>query len=1179
MISPFSEFHNNPQPKVSPFADFYGQQGGAEVSSDPLEKKEEPKKERTTGEWIRGLGKQFIDGMLMGALPKAGFVDAAYVAALSGDKNPMQTALGGVKNIEEDLASFQKDNPISSFGAQMAGGILSPMGQAVGGTAVSLVPKAFMPAGKIAQGAVRGAAGGSVGAGAEAAIRAPEGEMFQRMAAGVVIGAGAGALLGAGAAKVFGKKSVDAVPEEVAQKIGNELETLRPKLPWHDGPTSDISAKAKLPWADAAKEVSNVIKKELPNIQPEQAARLGKAISHPSGPLDTSKLAPETIDLANRLDFDNVAARVAKESKRLEDPAMTGLQRNTRFLVQDFLVPISNVDDVAGQAAHRMNHVGQMMHQPIEQGIFVGGKKIAPALREVASPANGDTQALKLANVYRQAKQAITHNALHAADDKVPAGIMSDEAANTVIKNLEAEFPVVMQINEQANQFWSGLITKMSDLGIINKSQEKMFRQNPDYVSLSRSVFGKQGMGFLRGRDNPESEKLIGDMWHQMHDAARLVVYKGEQNRVLRTLAERSLQNENLAPHVKILPGDDVVVNELIKDLPSELPETVRRAIAELSDVGPPRDGRFHYRGSDGKNYKMELSNEFKASIDELLGARPFDSSADVGRHWFEPASWLPKTGKALKETEGVAAHLYSVYRDIAKGGVAFDALEASYNQGQMERFMNQKIGFNPITDPIRGFFALLKGDARIAEIASEGGTLSGRFASPTAELEAKSVQELLKKAGYSNAKLRLTNPAAFFREFSGNLANATRTGASLKSLKNGASLEQAAYVFNNILGDPTTRGKVTAGIMQYIRFFNYPIQANTRALQAAGIVAEGTLDKMSGSERVARLAITAGRASITLAPAAVGSWMLRKAMNNEAANEAAKGEAGKRFMFLPNPFSEDGDVYMIRKPYAFGAMIMNPIDQYLNYVDGKGGTEAAMAVASGLLDEMIPNLVPIQATGLLENAFGSRFDPLGRGGGSLITSGRSRLLPEDQAEASASNLSRLIASKTNISAGKVENTLRTFAIGGSYQDLLKFDRFIFGDNQKPELPDRSSKLAFPFGIQKQEQAAAMNHHVREFYSEYDRYSRIANSITAADKEGNDAKLNELERTYANDWHLIDLLTDYKADMDEVNREMNDTKYRYDMGPQEKRRELDRLLWERGLVAREAMKLFKQMKQ
>lgn len=873
------------------------------------------------------------------------------------------------------------------------------------------------------------------------------------------------------------------------------------------------------------------------SIDPLAPVLAPKKLSEPPKWMDADEK-----EIFSKIDVGNEAAAAAMKDERY---LLDTFSKRLDYKTTDFLRPVKEASTQAYDYANKFLRVNMRGQQAIDDAIYIpngdgnytrGAESLVPLARRLG----GDPESMLRFNMYAQARQA-------ASGVDTP---FDPQKAQALVAKYNTEYPEIVKAYEEGHKpLVRSLLDAAHKYGLYTDKQYEELLKVEDYVSLARSVFGdyNASTGFLRGRKNPESEKLVGDYWLTMSANIRGLVRAGERSNVLRELAKSRLNNPDLAGAIEIIPYQKPDgFDEIISKLPKDLPETVKQAFADAYSV-PPKGNTFPIL-LDGKRVSLKLNEELASSLDMMQFRGPKTYNPENASK-FEKL--LTSPANAIASAEKTATGFYSVYRDLFGFGIPLDAAEVAVNASA------RGYKFNALKDPVKGFFALYNNDPMLRDLAGHGGLLGFRYANPMAEGITKSLDDLQRLGKFSGLKLRLMDPKSALSEFAGNLSNANRAGFVLAN--QGRPMDELASAYNNILGDPSKTGAAIASLARFTGFMNYPIQATKAQVKAL-------------AESPKNLGFFLARAGGMLTAPTIVLWALGQ--NDERLQELSKDPIGRRFLPVPNPMNPD-EPFMIPKPQGIaGALFVTLPQMLLEELRDSGRTDVIESVVKAATQNVMPNVMPMTFNAALGMMTGKTIDASGVVDGQItrdvVPQGRQGLLAEDAGAPGGSQTSQLLGQLTGVDAGKWERVLRTFAIGTSYDMFRGIENMTLDDSEyRPP-----SQLTPVLGVRKTDASRAGSRYLNEFYDKFNSTQKALKSMNAAINNGQPEKAMN---TYTNNQATIQealKLAAQKQVLDAFNQEINNLKYNEFYSNEEKQEKIreyqaDRIRYAKKFLGKE----------
>lgn len=848
--------------------------------------------------------------------------------------------------------------------------------------------------------------------------------------------------------------------------------------------------------------------------------------------------------VAKHIDFDNAATQEA----RLNNAYLVNtFWKKLKYRVTNMFQPIREVSEEAFDNAAKFQRINRRVTEaintrlriPTPDGEYVDGPE---SIKPMFAALGGDAEKVRKLGIYMHARQVVAGEGATTA--------ISPEAARNVVTDYATSNPDIVNVYETR---WKPLTEGALSMyegyhnltGSTPSTIAAMRKFHEAWAPLSRAAYGDAGMSFTRARGEHESTKLITDPMAAMYSNIRSLIYNGERAKIVAGLAQKAIDNpEQFSEHIKIIPYEKPPgLQAAIDALPKDIPEIVRQALAEATLVYPKGANKINIRLDNGSPVTVYMSKELQHSLNDMeyFRSRPrLPENADWKDKLTSPAYLSSK----VKQGAGTG---YAIWRDVLAGGPIFDAIEAR---------MNNDYGFNPITDPFKGFKALTTHDEKISRLYAAGAGKGMHGANPEAEVDTKSLNEIRELSARTGLQIHLAHPVRYAQKLLGDLGNAVSAGASLRALENGASYSEAATVYNTVMGDPYISGAMTAALNRHVNWFNYPLKANERIL-------DNFTSSPSAGKLAAKGALTFARAVSQLSIPAAAIWYLTK--DDEELTKARQDPIGQNHLLMRNPFDEK-DILAFRMPYLYGALFMKPVITTLDKMYQEGQVDAVKQVGKAALAELVPNVMPLAVNAILPLYTGQKIDPF-QGTMPVVPESRRNLLPQDQDDGTASPAARKIAEWTGASSGAVENVFRTFLIGSSYTAYRLANDYAFDGNTSPAT---FNSFTFIPGLKHTEVSKVGIQNVTDFYREVGHSQQILGSLKKAEQI-QPVHYHELIVQYRPEISNAEMLASYKRDMDAVSQQINEAKLNESWDPERKKYEIDKNVAIRIMIATKAM--------
>lgn len=818
-------------------------------------------------------------------------------------------------------------------------------------------------------------------------------------------------------------------------------------------------------------------------------------------------LSPEENAIASQIDFGNEAAQaVRREDRYLLD---TGLKR-LDYKALDFLKPIRIASEKAVDIAQKFLRLNTKLESAITDAIYIpdgnggyirGPESLVPLIRDLG----GDGDIMNRFQVYAHARQALS-------GVKTPFSL---DEAQKVVDRYKVEFPEIVNVYETRHvPLVNGMLDMIEKYQLTTPEVVAQMRKATDYVSLYRSAFEEvqPATGFLKGRVNPQSEKLVGDYFYSMMSNIRGIIKNGERAQVIRELVKARQANPELKDIIEIVPyKQQEGVEAILAKLDPDTPEILKKAITDIFSV-PPK-GNVYTTIIDGKRVSVKLNDELAGSLDQMQfrGPRVYmpENAGPIERVLSSPLNTLAKAEKT-------ATSIYSVYRDMFGFGLPLDAIEVAMNASP------NGLKFNLLTSPVKGFFALYRNDPAVRDLIGAGGGLGSRYANPMAEEVTENIDDLVRLAKNRGFKLRAMNPGRAFVEFAGNLSNASRAGL-LKENPN-VPMSQLATYYNTIIGDPALSGALTQGMARFTGFMNYPMQATRAQLSSL-------------TQSPAKLALTLARGTGLITAPTLAAWYLTK--DDPRVQEMSKDPQGRRFLFLPDPQDPEKLLAVPKPQGAFGVLFSTLPQMMMEELRNSGNTELMEQVGKAALQSMTPNVVPLTLNTIIGATTGRTLNTSSLSTQDVVPSGRQGLLPAEAGGPGTTNTAKALAGITGVDAGKWDRVLSSFMIGTSFNMFQQLD-YGLGSESKPPVENRFSLIP---GVQKTEGSRAGSRHLNEFYRQVNDANKVLKTFDMSIRNAEPQKAQLVYEGNKLKYEKALKLSGYLEVMNQYNQQLNIIRY------------------------------------
>ena len=722
-----------------------------------------------------------------------------------------------------------------------------------------------------------------------------------------------------------------------------------------------------------------------------------------------------------------------------------------------------------------------------------------------------------------------------------------DQASVTKqMSELTASYPHFAKIYEE---MWEAKRKDMAKMlvgyKIVAPEDAKMYTEALVYVPTTRVTTGtSQKLGFLKQKENTASLRVINDPLAQAVEQEKRIIRFGETQKMWRKVMEAVEQNpEKYKGRVELEAVADV-------EAPVEaMMEEIAKEIKASGGTVPPRG-----------MLRAEARMRTDALLDETAGSRivykdgvPFKLRIDdpgivamVQANRFVEAG-IPE--KIAKGTERSISPLFQFAREFTGAGFAWDQFEGFFNTSWKD--------FIPVVDPMRGLFAQLTGDPRIAMLRTNRGGTQTRYYQANAFEMTKSFDEFAKRAHANKIMVRVASPLKTIHEVMGVLQASSRYGAALRKAEKEGMAAGAQHA-NTVLADPMKRGTSSvAKFLSYSNFASYGVQSNRRLVQAA----------MDNPKTFA------SKLGLTVTLPTVLFYTLNK--DDEEIQRLRKSKGGMNFWYYRNPDSME--ITAIPKPYLAGFVAGSLPESGIHYLTESAldhDPDAAYKIGKGLIDQIAPSFMPMNLTLLAELKFKKNFFGFLDPSVPLASAGRLGALPEDVTSNNTFGLSKLVAEKTGWEAASVDNFLKTllFSQGTSLYD--RWDRSMFNR------PAPDTKMTFIPLAKKVNPNRPNVEPLNAFYQNLGELSKFTKSLDIAISNANPQRVAELMQANGKKMWQAQYMEAMNSVFREFNSQIRFTNENQTLPPDQRRDRINMLrkqMIERADITNKMMRQIDQM--
>lgn len=699
----------------------------------------------------------------------------------------------------------------------------------------------------------------------------------------------------------------------------------------------------------------------------------------------------------------------------------------------------------------------------------------------------------------------------------------ANEVAAQVL-DIEARYPHFAQMLPAYKQHTDELVDMMYGYGLIDADGRDVMKGSPLYVPTGRTLTNEnKSANFLKSKVNTTSLREIKSPMQQLFEAERKIIQRGEANRL-----GNSIINE-LSWNPDRWKGQLEIVDSPKANAPIEA-EMGKLAVNYKAQGLPVPT--FKQLRAEAMLVSDELLDGSAGTLEVLRNGQPIQIRVSdpmiteffKARKYVEPSA----AGDAFRAAERFTTRtFFQPFRELTGKNAALDQMEAFFNTKWSE--------YVPGYDFVKGAWAQVKNDPRIQDIRAERGGVATRFADANFFENANQYEDFLKQAtAETGIKAHLMHPLKAMHELMGVISASTRIGAGLRKMDAlGGDAGDAANMARNVIADPQQRGTAqTIKLLANASFANYGLQSVRRTMQAAA-ENPGTF---------------ATKGLMTVGLPSIGLWLINK--DDQEIQDLRKSKGGRNFWFVRNPQSQE--IYALQKPYLQGQMFGTSVESALDGMDERAATE----LAKGLLDNIIPNPVPITVALGAELMFGKNFMGFMENPIPLAPSAAEGALPEDVAGNQTFGLSKLLAESSGFDAAKIDNTLKTIMFSQATDVYDRIDRKIF-NRLAPETKFSAGSL-IPTARKVSPNRSNVEP-LNTFYEKYGELSKVGKSFEMAINSGNVMRMEVLKEQYPKEFALWQGYDAMNEVVGMINNQINMTTKNALLSPEDRRERIDNL--------------------
>lgn len=698
----------------------------------------------------------------------------------------------------------------------------------------------------------------------------------------------------------------------------------------------------------------------------------------------------------------------------------------------------------------------------------------------------------------------------------------ADEVAREVVE-LEAKHPHFKDILPLYKQHTDELVDMMHGYGMIDDELWSEMKSSILYVPTGRSLTNPNAnSNYLKSKTNTASLKEIKSPMQQLFEIERRIIQRGEANKL-----GNAILNEIELTGDKWKGRLEKVTNKVTNSPIEANMEMVRENYKQAGLPVPT----FKQLRAEAELISDEILDGSTGTLQVMRNGIPQEIrvSDPMVLEFFKSRKYVEGSavGDAARAAERFTTRtFFQPFRELTGTNAALDQIEAFFNTAWKE--------YVPGWDFVKGVAATVTKDPRIQDIRANRGGVATRYADANLFENASRfddfVKQTQKETGITTV---IRHPLQAMHELMGIISSGTRTGAALRKLDATGDAAAAANMSRNVLADPQQ-----AGVAQSIKllanasFANYSLQSVRRTMQAA-------------QENPGTFA-TKGLMTVTLP--SVGFWLAGK--DDQEIQDLRKSKGGRNFWFVRNPLSRE--IYSVQKPYLAGQLFGTSIEAALDGMDEK----VAMDFAKGLIENTIPNPVPVTAALAGELMFGKNWMGFMENPIPLSPAASQGALPEDVAGNQTFGLSKLLAESSGIDAAKIDNTLKTilFSQGTNVADRL--DRLVFN---RPAPETKAGASAFLPLVKNVNPNRSNIEPLNTFYENYGKLGKVGKSFELAINSGNAERVEVLREAYPEEfakWQGYDLMNEVVG---MINNQINITTKNQNLTPEDRRERIDNL--------------------
>lgn len=696
----------------------------------------------------------------------------------------------------------------------------------------------------------------------------------------------------------------------------------------------------------------------------------------------------------------------------------------------------------------------------------------------------------------------------------------------------------VKKAAEKLYKFQDDLVDEAVAAGLLGKkAAAEMKDLNRHYVPFRRIFERKPGDGDVKGvgkrfKAIKGSEKQIADPFEMLTENSISLMKQIQQNQVNSALVA-------LGAGVKVKPLKTT----------TKLSATEIRKVAKELEVDPNLAKQkletmklWRLKSQQRRDDEILVWKDGKPEtyrVGKTLAEAMYSLDPQVGGQWLRLFSVAPRTLRALTV-------------------VAPDFIIRNFFRDQLTAGVYSRDGFRPIVDWTRGLMSIVKKDKFYDQWKEAGGENTALI---SAEIMVNRHFEVGKQASPWNMVHPVKAPAMMYRGLRAAAEaaeNATRVGQFRKSIKAGATPEEAAFRSREVTLDFARKGGAAARIYnQLTAFWNVQVQGIDRFARVIKEDPKGAMTKVA----------------LTVTAPSVALWLLNH--DEEWYQQRPRWEKDLYWLFS---FDGGDTVYKFPKPHEIG-VLFGSVPEHILDAMYTGNPKEFQSIADALTSVFLPLDAPTTLTPFMETWFNKSMHT----GGPVIRRDIEDELPETQyveyTSASAKLLAKAVgASGLNKLWAKAESpvVLEHFAnswLGSMGRGLIDAADKLLEWEESPDWTLADYPVVKAFVARNPHASGAV---MTDFRDAVYHTRKIRASLDKMKEEGNVEGYLELVDKYGDRLVKMDGWADRISKMSGMARAVWRNKA---YTPEEKRQLIDQLYTNMQLLARHGNNIFKQIRE